>query len=106
MIELSTLVGWVLSPLLAAIVGGLVVYAKGAVSKETRHDKAMQQGMRALLRQQLIDYHDQYVVRGRPCPVGIKEQATSGYTAYHGLGGNGTGTHLYEEIMDAHVKED
>lgn len=106
MIELSTLIGWVLSPLLAAIVGGLVVYIKGVVSKETRHDKAMEQGMRALLRQQLIDYHDQYVVRGAPCPVGIKEQATSVYTAYHGLGGNGTGTHLYEEIMDAHVKED
>ncbi len=106
MIELSTLIGWVLSPLLAAIVGSLVVYAKGAVNKETRHSKAMEQGMRALLRQQLIDYHDQYVVRGVPCPVGIKEQATSVYTAYHGLGGNGTGTHLYEEIMDAHVKED
>lgn len=104
--EVSSMVGWVLAPLLSACVGYLLAAVRGFVKRGNQHDKAMEQGMRALLRQQLIDYHDQYVVRGRPCPVWIKEQATSVYTAYHGLGGNGTGTHLYEEIMDAHVKED
>lgn len=104
--ETSALIGWVIAPLLSAAVGYLVAAARGLAKRGSEHGEAMEQGMRALLRQQLIDYHDQYVVRGRPCPVGIKEQATSVYTAYHGLGGNGTGTHLYEEIMDAHVKED
>ena len=44
-----------------------------------------------------------YVVDGRGCSADIKEQATSIYQAYHDLGGNGTGTHLYGELMEAHV---
>ena len=83
LIDANQLVGWVVSPLLAAIIGGLVVCVKGVVKRENDHDKAMEQGMRALLRQQLIDYHRDYV-----------------------LGGNGTGTKLYQEIMNAHVEED
>lgn len=67
-------------------------------------DEAMRNGMRALLRQQLIDYHRDYVVSGKPCPVRIKEQATSVHDAYHALGGNGTGTQLWQEIMEAHVE--
>ena len=55
---------------------------------------------------ELIDYHRDYVVSGRACPVRVKEQATSVYAAYHDLGGNGTGTKLYQEIMNAHVEED
>lgn len=106
MIEASQLVGWVVSPLLASVVGGLLVYVKGAVKRESAHDRAMEQGMRALLRQQLIDYHRDYVVSGHACPVRVKEQATSVYAAYHDLGGNGTGTKLYQEIMNAHVEED
>lgn len=92
--------GWVLAPLCAALAGALVTTLKRGKS----HDEAMEQGMRALLRQQLIDYHKEYVVSGGPCPIRIKEQATAVYHAYHGLGGNGTGTKLWEEIMDAHVE--
>ena len=105
LIDANQLVGWVVSPLLAAIVGGLVVYVKGVVKRGNDHDKAMEQGMSALLRQQLIDYHRDYVVPGHACPVSVKEQATSVYAAYHDLGGNGTGTKLYQEIMNAHVEE-
>lgn len=106
LIDANQLIGWVVSPLLAAIVGGLVVYVKGVVKRGNDHDKAMEQGMRALLRQQLIDYHRDYVVSGHACPVRVKEQATSVYAAYHDLGGNGTGTKLYQEIMNTHVEED
>lgn len=68
------------------------------------HDKAMQKGMIALLRQKLIDYHRDYVASGKPCPVRIKEQATAVYEAYAALGGNGTGEQLWKEIMEAHVE--
>lgn len=68
------------------------------------HDKAMEDGLRVLLRQQLIDYHKEYVASGKPCPVRIKEQATAVHDAYAGLDGNGTGTQLWHEIMEAHVE--
>jgi len=104
--ETSALIGWVIAPLLSAVVGYLLAAARGLAKRGSEHGEAMEQGMRALLRQQLIDYHDRYVTSGTPCPVSIKEQATSVYTAYHNLGGNGTGTQLYTEIMAQHIKED
>ena len=104
--EVSSMVGWVLAPLLSACVGYLLAAVRGFARRGSQHDKAMEQGMRALLRQQLIDYHRDYVVSGHACPVRVKEQATSVYAAYHDLGGNGTGTKLYQEIMNAHVEED
>lgn len=105
-IPVWTLAGWIFAPLLSAAVGYLIAISKDARKRDRDHDKAMEQGMRALLRQQLISYHDVYVASGKPCPVSVKEQATSVYQAYHALGGNGTGTQLYQEIMEQHVKED
>lgn len=99
-VHLMTFLGWILSPLCAALITAIIAMRKRASSK----DEAMELGMRALLRQQLIDYHREYVVEDKPCPVRIKEQATSVHDAYHALGGNGTGTQLWKEIMEAHVE--
>lgn len=95
-----TILGWVLSPICAALITAIVAMHRSSKTE----DEAMRNGMRALLRQQLIDYHRDYVVSGKPCPVRIKEQATSVHDAYHDLGGNGTGTQLWQEIMEAHVE--
>lgn len=110
MSTILTILGWLLAPVCSA----LVVYvreqrklaaatAEAASRAKSEHDEAMEQGMVTLLRQQLVDYHRDYVASGRACPVTIKEQATEVYEAYHALGGNGTGTRLWEEIMGAHV---
>ena len=36
-------------------------------------------------------------------PYDAKERADSVYAVYHALGGNGTGTHVHEELMSAYV---
>lgn len=103
---IGTAANYIVTAVLAALVGWLssqMRRERDERSDRRSHDDAMEKGMRALLRQQLIDYHREYVVSGGPCPVRIKEQATSVYNAYHSLGGNGTGTQLWEEIMRAHV---
>lgn len=100
-VQPAVVLGWFLAPTGAAVVG----YLLGKLNGVRMHDKAMEKGMRAILRQQLIDYHAQYVASGAGCPVSVKEQATNIYEAYHALGGNGTGTRLWEEIMAAHVVE-
>lgn len=98
--QVWTVLGWFLSPICASLVTALIMKCKS----KNAHDKAMENGMRGLLRQQLIDYHHQYVASGGPCPVRIKEQATAIHDAYVALGGNGTGTQLWKEIMEAHVE--
>lgn len=92
--------GWVLAPICAS----LVTYILAQGRAKSAHDRAMEDGMRALLRQQLIDYHRMYVASGEACPVRIKEQATAVHDAYAAIGGNGTGTQLWHEIMEAHVE--
>lgn len=106
-----TIAGWVVTPVFSALVvyfreKGKAVEAVSAAKEEARttRDQAIEKGVRALLRQQLIDYHREYVAIGKPCPVRIKEQATAVHEAYADLGGNGTGTQLWQEIMEAHVE--
>lgn len=91
---------YILPPLCAALVGSLATLSR----QLGKSNRAMRDGMRSLLRQQLIDYHREYVVGGIPCPVRVKEQATSVYESYHALGGNGTGTQLWQEIMKQHIE--
>ena len=64
---------------------------------------SMQEGTRTMLRSRLVDLHERYVVSGAGCPDWVKQEATQVYSAYHGMGGNGTGTHYYTEIIDAPV---
>ncbi len=101
-IEPSTIAGWILAPLLAALVGYLLAVLGGKHGKTV----AMERGMRALLRQQLFDIHCRYVQAGQPVPIRVKELATSIYGAYHDLEGNGTGTQMYQEIMQAKTELD
>ena len=74
-----------------------------AVLRLFRRVDAMQEGTRAILRSRLLDLHERYVVTGDGCPYWVKDEAEQVYRAYHGLGGNGTGTHYYREIMKMHV---
>ncbi|MCI2149570.1 MAG: hypothetical protein LKK28_08390 [Bifidobacterium crudilactis] len=98
----TTALGW----LITTALGGLVGFLASFLRKSANRDKALTQGMRVLLRARLIDIHEKYVEHDELCPVNVKEEADEVYTAYHGLGGNGTGTHLHDEIMDAHISSD
>lgn len=109
--QILTILGWVLAPICSALVTALVAVIKLNKEREvmrkqakSEHDKAIDEGLCALLRKALIDLHKEYVASGKPCPVRIKEQATAIHDAYAALGGNGTGTQLWHEIMEAHVE--
>lgn len=105
--QVLTVLGWVLAPICAALTTAYMAQRKelkAEKEKRKKRDEAMEMGVRALLRQKMIDYHREYVVSGGPCPVRIKEQATLIHDAYVALGGNGTGTQLWQEIMEAKVE--
>lgn len=93
--------GWAATSVIGALVGAVVASCKRRSAK----GDAMEQGMRALMRKELITLHKDYVVDLGYCPVMIKEHAGQVYRAYHALGGNGTCTQLYEEILDCHVED-
>lgn len=91
-------VRWAVPVVLAALVASLM--------RLYRLMDAMQEGTRTMLRSRLVDLHERYVVSGAGCPDWVKREATQVYGAYHGMGGNGTGTHYYQEIIEAPIRGD
>lgn len=105
-----TILGWLAGPLATALIAWLGASLKASRARERRHDErkdaehvALMTGMRVLLKDKLYDMHERYVVKGEPMPYEAKEREDEVYRAYHSLGGNGTGTHIHEELMAAYV---
>lgn len=61
-------------------------------------NKAMREGVRSLLRAEIIRAYEKYTERGY-CPIYAREPLTKVYEAYHAMGGNGTGTDFYKKTI-------
>lgn len=84
-------------PMLLTGVGGVCGWLLKSHRKEEVHDRVMETGLRTLLRAELLEIHAKHVPLGY-MPLGAMEEADRVYQAYHSLGGNGTGTKIYEEL--------
>lgn len=93
-------IGWCITAVLAAVSGYLV----GKLKKANTIDKAMQQGIKAVLRRELVLIHEEHCIKKIPISIDDKDQATDLYAAYHELGGNGTIAKIYQEILELPVK--
>ena len=102
--------------LISSVVGALVssafAYAKGIKGRldaRSEEDKATQQAMcqalRALLWRELQTIHTTSSDQGG-LTVAQRRHLESVYSAYHTLGGNGTGTRLYQDSINAPVLDD
>ncbi len=89
----------------SSVLGGGLTYFLTRLKNGFKREKALTEGVLSLLRNQLIEYHDKYTGRGY-CPIYVKESARRSYEAYHGLGGNGVITKLYEDLMSLPEEEE
>ena len=91
------------------VTGGVAVYCSHIakqVRKEREEQKALRDGMRSLLRRQIIADCEQ-AARDGYCETKMKDTINDMYTAYHALGGNGVVSRLKEQTMNLPViKED
>lgn len=85
----------VLTVIITAAVTGAITYAR----LQFKMYKALKEGLLSLLRAEIIRSHDKYTKK-EYCPIYAKDALTKVYQAYHALGGNGTITQLYNEVMD------
>lgn len=83
----------VVVPLLAAFSG----WAAGQLSKSRKEDKALTEGVKSLLRGQIIDLGLHYIKEGEIPPYGL-DNLENYYTAYVDLGDGDRSTH---DIMQA-----
>lgn len=110
---LMDILGWVVPLALSGLVGWLsksLTHQREAErardEAQEAHDRAMQEGLRTLLRAELLDIYTRHVVRKKPISVSIQDEAERVYQAYHKLGGNGTGTWMHERIMSLDAYRD
>lgn len=61
--------------------------------------EAIKNGIQALLRDGIINQYNKYMEK-KYIPIYALENVEAMYKEYHALGGNGTITHLYEELLD------
>lgn len=66
---------------------------------EREKNEAIENGLRDILRIQILDSYDKCVENGRKITVSRKDAIDSAYKSYHALGGNGTITQAHDEIM-------
>ena len=91
---------WIVKYWVQVAFGGIVT-ALGVLYKlvlgELKKRKALEAGVRAMLRNDIIKLADKYLDE-REIPVYGLENLNGMYDAYHVLGGNGTITKLVEEV--------
>ena len=72
----------------------------GALGFMYHQIRAMQNGVRALLRAGLIRLYNKYHDDLGYCPIYVKQSLEDEYKQYHTLKGNGVGTNMYKALME------
>ena len=88
-------------PIVLTSLMGCIVWL---LKKQKKDRDANSKGTMLLLRVQLIEYHDKYMMLG-DIPSYAYENFMEMYDAYHALGGNGMITKMMHEIEELHLKK-
>lgn len=86
------------STIIVALIGAVVTVGNVAFTAFANRKSNMKSGLQCLLRLEIIRAHEKYTDR-KFCPIYARESVTKAYDAYHALGGNGTITELYNQLM-------
>lgn len=73
-------------------------------AKRNAEQDAVKLGIQALLRDRIIEQYNKWIEKGY-IPIYALENVSAMYKEYHALGGNGTITHLYEELLELPTKK-
>ena len=96
------------NPIASQVIGIGVAAACGYLGAQVKRlsarDAALYDGMKALLRRQLVDDFERYVVDGVSMSIERKQEITDCYAAYHALGGNGVGAEMYDKLKNVKVQ--
>ena len=97
-----------MTAVLVAVVGsgGFGALVPWLLDRFDHRSDPLHEGVKELLFCRLELLHRQMVEQGGVASVHMKQTAERIYAAYSGLGGNGTGTSMIEDIRKAHITQD
>lgn len=88
---------------LSGIVSAVLAYAYKKLKRRVDKQKLIETGMLAILHDRLYQLGREYIERGRVTLEELKNMEYL-YESYHELGGNGTGTEIWERVKNLPVK--
>lgn len=95
------------NPIASQVVSIAVASACGflaaQVKRMSERDKALYEGIKTVLRKELIDSYERYVVGNEPLSIMRMDEIVRCYEAYKTLGGNGTGEQMFKAIQGVPV---
>ena len=80
-----------------SVVLTVISFGYKSVMLRLKEQEFIKLGMQAILRDRIIDSYKRYMDKGY-YPIYAQENVRRLYEQYHNLGGNGTATHLVEEL--------
>ncbi|MBR2662821.1 MAG: hypothetical protein IKE25_03825 [Clostridia bacterium] len=90
--------------IITAILSGLYARLAKRFKAEKLKNQAIENGVRDILRMQILDSYDKCKADGCTISISRKDAIDSAYKSYSALGGNGTITRVHEEIMEMPIK--
>ncbi len=103
---ISMIVSYLVPTILGGIIGILSTKIKKSKAKELaleEKQKALEEGVQALLRNELVRRYREYEVKGELSIID-KENIEAMFKQYEKLGGNGTVKHLMSELLQLPTK--
>ena len=85
--------------LITFVCGSIMAFFIARYRFHKKRDKALEEGVQALLRAEIIRQYEKHMERGY-CPLYAKEALKREYHSYHELGGNDVATELYHKILE------
>lgn len=92
-----------ISYLIPVVLGAAIGFLSSKVKKDRAKEKAIEEGVQALLRNELVRRYREYEIKGE-MSILDKENIEEMFKQYENLGGNGTVKHLMGELMELPTK--
>lgn len=93
----------IISYLVPAALGAGIGFLSSKLKKNKAKEKAIEEGVQALLRNELVREYREYKAKGE-LSILDKDNIEAMFEQYKNLGGNGTVKHLIEELMELPTK--
>lgn len=86
-----------------SLIVSIIIFAINSIRSKSKEQKAMRNGMVAILHNMVYRQGIDYIHEGEIDFDDMKDYEYL-YNAYHELGGNGTGTEIYERVKNLPIR--
>lgn len=100
---MKEVIGIIVSYLIPTILGAVIGFTSTRLKKNKKKEQAIEQGVQALLRNELVRRYREYEAKGE-MSILDKENMEAMFIQYQNLGGNGTVKHLMDDLLQLPTK--